>query len=151
MSEWGQFSKQDLDNWIERDDGPLDDDNWERTGGAEEGAEPLCYVCYRSRGIDVPQVWDKATLEWTCPHGEFEKPEPKSWTDQHKEDRLDKDLTIESLREMLTRSAAGMQLVLHERNQYKAALEEIRDTSYNSRAEVREVARVALKPKRRHE
>ena len=55
------------------------------------------------------------------------------------------------LRDMLTRSAAGLGGVIAERNHLKAQLELIRDNTYTSRAEVREVARLALEPKGHHD
>ena len=54
---------------------------------------------------------------------------------------------IQHLRAMLSRSSAGHQFIIGERNELRAVLEEIRDTTYTSRAEVREVARLALEPK----
>lgn len=58
---------------------------------------------------------------------------------------------IEILRDLVCREFARHQVTLVERNKFKAALEEIRDTSYTSRAEVREVARLALLPKGHHD
>lgn len=58
---------------------------------------------------------------------------------------------ILQLRDMLTRSSKALQAMIEDRNCLKVTLEEIRDTSYTSRAEVREVARQALLPKGHHD
>lgn len=54
---------------------------------------------------------------------------------------------IDILRDCLTREGAAIQLVIAERNRYKIALEVVRDNSFTSRAEMRDHATKALKPK----
>ncbi len=69
------------------------------------------------------------------------------WTEQMQIDLQDPDLIIRQLRAMLTRSSQGHQRTLGERNRYRAALEEIRDSGYRDGDKLREIATDAFKLK----
>ena len=73
------------------------------------------------------------------------------WATQEWLDGPSSSQVILHLRDMLTRSSKALQAMIEDRNRLKVTLEEIRDTSYTSRAEVREVARLALLPKGHHD
>jgi hypothetical protein len=70
---------------------------------------------------------------------------PPGWIEKMTADLEDSGAIIEDLRAMLTRSGAGIQLVITERNHYRAGIQDIADNVFTSRGEVRALAKKILK------